>query len=65
MVTVKLKSEESRRKILENKRKLRGKEIWIEEDQIFKEMEIKANSRRRGKKRREGENRIWKVMDRR
>lgn len=64
MVIVKLKSEESRRKILENKRKLRGKEIWIEEDQIFKEMEIKANSRRRGKKRREGE-RIWKVMDRR
>lgn len=64
MVIVKLKSEESRRKILKNKRKLRGKEIWIEEDQIFKEMEIKANSRRRGKKRREGE-RIWKVMDRR
>lgn len=63
MVIVKLKSEESRRKILENKRKLRGKEI--EEDQIFKEMEIKANSRRRGKKRREDENRIWKVMDRR
>lgn len=58
-----MKSEESRRKILENKRKLRGKEIWIEEDQIFKE--IKANSRRRGKKRREGKNRIWKVMDRR
>lgn len=28
-------------------------------------MEIKANSRRKEKKKREDENRIWKVMDRR
>lgn len=41
MVIVKVKSDESRRKILENKRKLRGKEVWIEKDQTFKERKMK------------------------
>lgn len=30
MVIIKLKLEESRRKILDNKKELRGKEMWIE-----------------------------------
>lgn len=56
MVIVKLKSEESRRKILENKRKLRGKEIWIEEDQTFKERKMKWKLRQiAGEEERRGE----------
>lgn len=41
MVIVRLKSEEDKKKILENERKLKGKEIWIEEDQTFKERKMK------------------------
>lgn len=66
MVIVKLKLEESRRKILENKRKLRGKEIWIEKDQIFKEREMKwklrqiaGEEKRRGKRVRIGYGKLW------
>lgn len=65
MVIVKLKTEESRRKILENKKKVRGKEIWIE-DQIFKEREMKWKLRqiageeeRRGKRVRIGYGKLW------
>lgn len=66
MVIVKLKSEESRRRILENKRKLRGKEIWIEEDQTFKERKMKWKLRqiageeeRRGERVRIGYGKLW------
>lgn len=41
MVLVKLESEEERKKILENKRKLKGKEIRIEEDLTFRERKMK------------------------
>lgn len=40
MVIVKVKSVEEKRGILENKWKLRRKEVWIEEDLIFKERKI-------------------------
>lgn len=32
MLIVKVRSEENKRKILENKRKLKGRSVWIEED---------------------------------
>lgn len=41
MVIVKLNSEGDKKKILTNKDKLKGKEIWIEEDQTFKERKIR------------------------
>lgn len=66
MVIVKVKSEESRRKILENKGKLRGKEVWIEEDQTFKERKMKWKLRRiageeerRGERVRIGYGKLW------
>lgn len=40
MVIVKVESVEDERGILENKWKLRRKEVWIEEDLIFKERKI-------------------------
>lgn len=41
MVIVKIITEENRRKILENKKKLRKKDVWLEEDQTFKERKMK------------------------
>lgn len=41
MMIVKLKSEESKKKVLENKSKLTGKKMWIEKDQTFKKRKIK------------------------
>lgn len=41
MVIVKIITEENRRKILENKKKLRRKDVWLEEDQTFKERKMK------------------------
>lgn len=46
LVVVKLKSEEARKKILENKSRLKGREIWIEEDQTFREWKIKWKLKR-------------------
>lgn len=46
MLIVKVRSEENKRKILENKRKLKGGSIWIEEDLSFKERKMKWNLRR-------------------
>lgn len=46
MFIVKLKDEEMKRGILRCKSKLKGKNIWIEEDQTFKERRIKWNLRR-------------------
>lgn len=45
MMKITLKTEEMKRKILENKRRLRGKEVWIEEDLTFRERKIKWNLR--------------------
>lgn len=54
MVLVKLKTEEDRRKVLENKKKIKGKEIWIEEDLTYGERKMKWKLRGRlQKKRRE------------
>lgn len=66
MLIVKVRSEENKRKILENKRKLKGGSIWIEEDLSFKERKMRWNLRRvaeeerkRGRAVRMGNGRIW------
>lgn len=66
MILVKLKDEEMKREVMRNKGKLKGKEIWIEEDLIFRERRIKRNlrriaeeERREGKKIRQGYGKIW------
>lgn len=66
MLIVKVRSEENKRKILENKRKLKGGSIWIEEDLSFKERKMRWNlrrvaeeERRRGRTVRMGNGRIW------
>lgn len=41
MVIVKLRKEDSKRRILENNGKLKGREVWIEEDLTFRERKIK------------------------
>lgn len=71
MVIVEIITEENRRKILENKKKLRRKDVWLEEDQTFKErkmkwrlMEITGKEQGKGKNRENGKNRIWKNMHR-
>lgn len=45
MMVVTMKSKEMKRKVLESKRRLRGKEMWIEEDLTFRERKIKWNLR--------------------
>lgn len=45
MMIITLKTEKMKRKILKNKRRLRGKEVWIEEDLTFRERKIKWNLR--------------------
>lgn len=46
--TVKLRSEENKWKIMERKGRVRGTEIWIEEDKTFRERKIeKAKKLRR------------------
>lgn len=50
MMKITLKTEEMKRKILENKRRLRGKEVWIEEDLTFRERKIKWNLRQIARK---------------
>lgn len=64
MVIVKLKSEGDKKKILINKGKL--KEIWIEEDQTFKERKIRLRLRqlagveeRRGERVKIGYSKLW------
>ncbi|EZA51537.1 hypothetical protein X777_09784 [Ooceraea biroi] len=66
MAIIKIRTEENRKKILENKRKLRGRKIWIEEDQTFNERKIKWKLRqiageeeRTGKKVKLGYGKIW------
>lgn len=66
MLIVKVMSEENKRKILENKRKLKGGSIWIEEDLSFKERKMRWNlrrvaeeERRRERAVRMGNGRIW------
>lgn len=46
LVTVRMGSEVIKRRVLENKRKLKGKEIWIEEDLTFREKKMKWRLRR-------------------
>lgn len=46
MVIVKVTSEENKRNILEKRGRLKGKDIGIEEDQTFKEREMRWNLRR-------------------
>lgn len=41
MVVVKLGNEKEKQSIMENKKKLRGKDIWIHEDWTWKERKIK------------------------
>lgn len=41
MVVVKLGNEKEKQSIMENKKKLRGKDIWIHEDWTGKERKIK------------------------
>lgn len=66
MVLVRLKTEEDKRKILENKRKIKKKEIWIEEDLTFGERKMKWKLRqimeeeeRKGEKVKVGYGKIW------
>lgn len=66
MLIVKVRSEENKRKILENKRKLKGRNVWIEEDLTFKERKMRWNlrkvaeeERRKGRTVRMGNGRIW------
>lgn len=66
MLIVKVRSEENKRKILENKRKLKGRSVWIEEDLTFKERKMRWNlrrvaeeERRKGRTVRMGNGRIW------
>lgn len=37
MVIVSMKTEENKRRVMENKWKLKGREIWIGEDRTFRE----------------------------
>lgn len=46
MVIVKVKSEECRKKVPENKKKLRGRKVWIEEDLTFQERKMKFKLRK-------------------
>lgn len=46
MIIIKVKKEEDKRKILENKGRLRGREVWVEEDLTFKERKMNWNLRR-------------------
>jgi len=49
-VIVKLRSEDMRRRIVMNKWKLKGGEIWVEEDITWEERRIKWNMRRIAKR---------------
>lgn len=55
MLIVKIRLEENKRKILENKRKLKGRSVWIEEDLTFKERKMRWNLRRGRGGEKEGE----------
>ncbi|XP_032688392.1 golgin subfamily A member 6-like protein 6 [Odontomachus brunneus] len=46
MVIVRMTSEEVKRRILESKWKLKGKDVWIEEDLTWEERRIRWNARR-------------------
>lgn len=66
MIVVKLREEEMKREVMRNKGKLKGKEIWIEEDQTFRERRIKwklrriaEEERREGKRIKQGNGKIW------
>ncbi|KMQ84813.1 hypothetical protein RF55_17072 [Lasius niger] len=66
MVLVKLESEEDRKNILENKRKLKGKEIRIEKDLTFREIKMKwrlrqiaEEEKRKGERVRVGYGKVW------
>lgn len=63
---IKLKEEEMKREVMRSIGKLKGKDIWIEEDQTFKERKMRwkiknmAEEERRKRKRvRQGYGRIW------
>lgn len=62
---IKLKEEEMKREVMRNIGKLKGKDIWIEEDQTFKERKMRwkiknmEEERRKGKRVRQGYGRIW------
>jgi len=64
MVWLRLEREEDKRLVWENKKKLKGRNIWIEEDLSWKEREVRrklgviaAGERRKGKK-------VWVEVDR-
>lgn len=66
MVIVKLENEEMKKKIIRNKWRLRGEEVWIEEDLTWEERRTKWKMRqfaikeeRRGKNVRMGEGGLW------
>jgi len=46
LVVVRLQSEDMRRRVLMNKRKLKGGEIWIEEDLTWEERRMRWRIRR-------------------
>lgn len=64
LVTVKVRSKENKRKIRENKGKLKGRDIWIEEDLTFRARKIRWILRRfaeekRKKALRVGYGKVW------
>lgn len=63
---IKLKEEEMKREVMRSIGKLKGKDIWIEKDQTFKERKMRwklknmaEEERRKGKRVRQGYGRIW------
>lgn len=66
MLLVKVKTEKNKRRIMKYKKKLKGRDVWIEEDRIYKERimmrklrQIEEEERRKGKTVRVRFGKIW------
>ena len=64
MVLVELEDERERRQILKNKKKLKGKEIWMEKDLTWKERKVRRSLRQIAIKEESKGKRVWVEQDR-